>query len=203
MYVKVWLGGDGPSEIGDRDKDGGARAGALEALLRRVEPDGWRVEGATQWRFIRKFRVGAAVGNDTHGDIRNVAGLVLQAYEAACEVVAFARDVDADRERAAVVVRAIDYARDLFPDIEIIGGSASPALEGWILALLGVRDTEAMSRARCNQLLDERDLGGKHAAAYVSVVEIADLERLPPGCDALRTWLASARAVLGRAIRGE
>ena len=105
MDVKVWLGGDGPSEVGDRDR-GGDRVGALEALLRRVEPDGWRVAGATQWRFIRKFRVGAAVGNDTHGDIRNVAGLVNEAYEAGCEVVVFARDVDAEPARVAVIAHS-------------------------------------------------------------------------------------------------
>lgn len=145
MDVKVWLGGDGPSEIGDRDQ-GGDRIGALEALLRRVEPAGWRVAGGTQWRFIRKFRVGAAVGNDTHGDIRNVAGLVNAAYEAACEVVAFARDVDAEPDRVEVVARAIAYARELFPTVAIIGGCARPALEGWVLALVGERDTERMSQ---------------------------------------------------------
>lgn len=201
MDVKVWLGGDGPSEVGDRDR-GGERVGALEALLRRVEPAGWRVAGATQWRMIRKFRVGAAVGNDTHGDIRNVAGLVNEAYEAGCEVVAFARDVDAEPARVAVVSRAVAYAVALFPNVAVVGGCAVPALEGWILALVGVRDTEAMSRSRCTQLLAERDLGGKHAEDYVAVIDGAELERLPPGCDELAAWLARARDVLARVIRG-
>ncbi len=202
MDVKVWLGGDGPSEVGDRDR-GGERVGALEAMLRRVEPSGWRLEGATQWRFIRKFRVGAAVGNDTHGDIRNVAGLVNEAYEAGCEVVAFARDVDAEPERVEVVARAIEYVEELFPTVAVIGGCAVPALEGWILALIGVRDTEAMSRSRCNQRLADHGLEGKHAEDYVGVIANADLARLPPGCDGLVAWLERARGVLARAIRGE
>jgi hypothetical protein len=37
VAVKVWLAGEGPSEIGNRDT-GGDRVGVLEALLRRIEP---------------------------------------------------------------------------------------------------------------------------------------------------------------------
>lgn len=202
--MKVWLGGEGPSEIGDRDRLDGERVGAIEALLRKVEPAGWQVGGAVRWQHIRKFVVGAARGRGNHGDIHSVAGLLNMAYEAECAVVAFARDVDADEDRAAAIARGIELARGYahLRDLRVIGGPAIPALEGWILALLGVRDTEAMSRNKTNALLAERDLGGKHAEDYVEVVEGANLDRLPPGCEALQAWVELARQVLGRAIRG-
>ncbi len=202
--VKVWLGGEGPSEIGDRDRPGGERVGAIEALLRKIEAEGWAVAGAVRWQHIRKFVVGAARGPGNHGDIHSVAGLLNMAYEAECAVVAFARDVDADEERATAIARGIVLAREYahLRDLGVIGGPAIPALEGWILALLWVRDTEEMSRKKVNELLADRELGGKHAEDYVGVVEKADLGRLPPGCDALEAWIETARVVLGRAIRG-
>jgi hypothetical protein len=61
-----------------------------------------------------------------------------------------------------------------------------------------------MSRAKVNQLLAERGYILKDAETYVAVVEGAQLDarHLPPGCDGLGAWLALAREVLGRAIRG-
>ena len=198
--VGVWLGGDGPSEIGDRDRKG-ARVGTIEALLTRIRATGWHVAGATQWRHIRKFKVGAARGRRNHGDIHNVAGLVNQAFEAGAGVVAFARDIDAEPSRVEAINLGIAFAMALFQDIEIIGGPAMPALEGWIVALLNIRGSDGMSRQRANETLEARDLGGKSAEAYVSVVESADLDRLPPGCDSLTEWLAKAREVLSRVAR--
>lgn len=203
VRVKVWLGGEGPSEIGDRDLVGGERVGALEALLHQAEPVGWVVDGATRWSRIRKFRVSEAIGHDNHGDIHSIAGLALEAFERGCEVVAFSRDVDADERRADAIAEGIAHAKAKVAMVAIIGGPAIPAIEGWILALLGVRDTEAKSRDRCDELLAARGLGGKHAEAYVAVIEAADLGKIPPGSDALVAWLKLARRVLATAIRGE
>lgn len=200
--VKVWLGGEGASEIGDRDRAGGARTGAIQALLTRVEPDGWVVVGATVWKRIRKFKVKAALGRDNHGDIHNIAGLVNQAYEEACEVVAFARDVDADLARADAIAHGIAFAQDIFPTMGIIGGPAIPALEGWILALLDVADTESMSRERANNELARRHIAVKQAEDYVTVIEKANLTTLPPGCDGLNAWIGSAKSVFTSAIHG-
>ena len=204
QLVKVWLGGEGPSEIGDRDRREGERVGALEALLRKVEAEGWRVAGAVRWQRIRKFVVGAARGRDNHGDIHSIAGLLNMAYEAGCEVVVFSRDVDAERERADAIARGIELSRaiDHLRHLGVVGGPAVPALEGWILALRGVRDTEMMSRQKANALLDEAGLGGKHAEDYVRVIKEADLGRLPPGCDELRRWIETARVVMAKVIRG-
>jgi hypothetical protein len=207
VAVKVWLGGEGPSELGDRDH-GGTRVGALEALLLRIEPTGWRVAGAVRWRSIRKYRAGVARADVAHGDVRNVMGLVLQAYEAGCEVVAFCRDVDADAGRAQAIREGIEQAEAIFapPTFRaapaIIGGVAKPALEGWILALRGRRDTDELSRSKANAELDALGLGGKHAEAYVEIIEQADLAKLPPGCPSLADWIERAQRVLQHAVRG-
>lgn len=171
VAVKVWLGGEGPCEIGTRG-DGGDQPGVLEALLLRLEPAGWIVGGAERWQYIRKYRAGSALrAGRNHEDIHNVVGLALMAWEAACEVVAFARDTDADRERATAIEQGIAAAAGLFPMLVVVGGVARPAIEGWILALLGVRDTDGMSRQRTLDELAARDIDEKSPAAYVCVVE--------------------------------
>jgi len=201
-YVKVWLGGEGPSEIGNRDWPHGQRIGLLEALLLRIEENGWVVAGATAWKRIRKYRVGAARGRENHGDIHNIAGLVNEAFEHACEVVAFSRDVDSEAGRIEAIARGIAHARGIFPMVGIIGGPAVPTIEGWILALLNVSDTESMSRGRASDELSVRGIDGKHAEDYVEVVSKAKLDALPGGCDKLEEWLAAARTILSQSING-
>lgn len=203
MEVKVWLGGEGPSELGDDYRPEARRTGALEALLRRVASSGWRVEGSTQWKRIRKYTAGGARSDSHHADVHNVKGLVLQASEAACEVAAFSRDEDADPGRASAIAEGIAQARELFPTVQVIGGLARPALEGWILALLGERNTDEMSRARANERLASSKTQAKNAETYVAVIESASLDDLPPGCESLGSWLAQARKVLALAIHGE
>jgi hypothetical protein len=196
--VKVWLSGEGPSEVGDRDKPNGQRRGALEALLLRIESEGWSVDHAIRWKNIRKYRAGGA----KHADTQNVKGLALEASENGADAVVFSRDIDADDERAAAIKTGIEEAERICPELEIIGGPAKPALEGWILALLGQRDTDSLSRKRANELLAKQEIAGKRAEDYVEVIENADLEHLPPGCESLKSWLERARAGLSKAIRG-
>jgi hypothetical protein len=178
------------------------RVGALEALLLRVEPTGWRVTGATRWKNIRKYTAGSARGDHSHGDVRNVLGLVLQAFENACEIVAFSRDTDADDERAAALHQGIAQAALHFSTIAIIGGPARPALEGWILALLGQSDTDGWSRNKANEQLKRRNIAAKHAEDYVAIIEGAPITNLPSGCASLRSWLDRAGEVLPRAVHG-
>jgi hypothetical protein len=201
VAVKVWLAGEGPSEIGNRDT-GGDRVGVLEALLRRIEPAGWVVDRASLWKKIRKYEAGRALRGA--GDDRSVQRLVLFAYEAGCEVVAFSRDRDSDPERDAVLERGIAAAVAAHPDIGVIGGIARPCIEGWILALAGVKRTDEMSRPRCDHELAHRELLSDEPAveAFVAIVERANLDDLPDGCDSLTGWLARARSVLTPAIHG-
>jgi hypothetical protein len=202
VAVKVWLGGEGPSELGTR-ADGGDDPGVIEALLLKVEPTGWIVGGALRWKYIRKYRAGhAARGGDNHEDLHNVCGLALTAWEAGCEVLAFARDVDADDRRADAIARGIALASEQFPMLVVIGGVARPAIEGWVLALVGVRDADELSRARALELLRARTIEEKQASAYVEIVSAAELDRLPVGCGSLAGWIATARTRLGRALRG-
>ena len=156
-----------------------------------------------RWQHIRKFRVGAVLrGGTSHQDLRNVCGLALVAWEAGCEVMAFVRDVDADDRRTDAIDAGMATAAELFPQLVMIGGVAKPALEGWILALRGVRDTDAMSRKRTLEKLRELAIAEKQVEAYVEVIEAADLDALPPGSDSLRDWLAIARVRLGAAVHG-
>jgi hypothetical protein len=200
--VKAWLGGEGSNELGTR-ADRGDQPGVIEALLRRVEPTGWHVEGATRWKDIRKFRVGAALRDgENHQDIHNVCGLALKALDNQCALLAFTRDTDADDRREDAITRGIAAARQLYPNVRIVGGCAVPAIEGWILALSGVSKINDMSRKRTLEELSTRAIDPKSTAAYVAIVESADLARLPNGCDSLTTWLGSARVELTIAVRG-
>ena len=96
---------------------------------------------ARVWGSIRKYR--AKPGAD-HQDTHNVLGLALDAIEAKCEVLAFSRDIDKDPKRAAAVEAGIALIPKTFAKApDVIGGVAVPALEAWILALLGHRCSEA------------------------------------------------------------
>ncbi len=203
LVVKVWLGGEGPCEIGDR-AEGGGNCGAVEALLRGVQPDGWVLGGAQRWKHIRKYRAGAAIrGGPNHEDIHNVVGLVKAAKDAGCDAVAFTRDIDADDERASAISRGMSAAGVLFPGMLVIGGEARPALEGWILALLGVSKSDGMSRRRTLAELKDRKVPEKDPEAYVAIVDAADLNRLPNGCESLDRWLTLARHEFGRATHDD
>ena len=202
MLAKVWLGGEGTCELGGRADDSD-RPGVIEKLLLRIEPSGWHIVGARQWKYIRKYRARAALDRgENHGDIRNVLGLALEASENACEVLAFVRDTDADTERADALAVGIHQATTLFTTIRIIGGPAKPAIEGWILALVGVGRTDEMSRARTLTELAAKQIDEKSPEAYVEVVDAADLETLPHGCESLVNWLTLGRAVRAQVIRG-
>jgi hypothetical protein len=200
MRVRVWVGGEGVGELG-RDKPG-----AVEALLRRVRATGWHCEGKTIWSQIRKYRSrGARV---RHADYANACSLALMAFEAGVEIIAFVRDVDSDEDREDAIAEAIRWIEhDSGWPIDVIGGVAKPALEGWILALRGHHDTDEMSRARTRERLDEASIELKSHAHYIEIIEAASLGPppsfdLPPGTASLQQWLAKAHEVLNRVIDG-
>jgi hypothetical protein len=210
MTAKIWIVGEGNNELGRHDRSGKRQRGVLEALLARVCEGGWRCAGKTEWSFIQKFRAGGArMVGPSHGDYLNVLGLVLAAYEEASDAVGFSRDVDSDPDREAAVVAALEWIRDKSEwKIEVIGGVAKPAMEGWILALRGVPNTEGMSRRRAKEHLTEHDIDLKSTDHYVDVVEEAALGAppdfgLPSGAESLRAWLATAHAVLDRLVHGQ
>lgn len=203
MAARVWIVGEGNSELGRPDGYGSRGRRVLDALLVRVCANGWQCVAKLQWNRIKKFRAGGAhVGK--HGDYLNVLGLVLQAHENKADAVAFSRDTDSDPERGAAVHEAIDWLRDESGwQIDVIGGVAKPAIEGWILALCGVRDTDMMSRNRTIKHLNDQKIEAKSTDDYVDIVDqctLGDPETfdLPPGTESLRSWLATAHQVLNR-----
>lgn len=195
---QVWLSGEGPSELGDRDQPQHTweREGALEALLRRVRQDGWQVRGATRWRALRKYQAGKARLATNHADEQHARTLALIAKERGCDVVAFSRDLDADEGREAAIEAGIAGAQQSWPALRVVGGAAKPTFEGWLLALLGEQATDALSRQRVERLIAARGYSDKNAEDYVALIEQADLETGARGSMSLSQWLERASAAL-------
>ncbi|WP_437939418.1 hypothetical protein [Sorangium sp. So ce341] len=204
--TRVFLVGEGENELGSR---AGAPAyqsdkhpGVLFTLLSRVQPNGWVVGGAREWKSIRKYQARGAAHEDTH----HVLGAALDAKEAGCDILAFSRDIDRDPARREAIAEGIRrVSSSLSSPPEVIGGVAAPALEGWILALLGEKATEELSPLRAQAMLAAKGMMPDDGAAMVRVAEDADLDAVPPDATSLGEWLARARAVLprraGRGVR--
>ena len=75
----------------------------------------------------------------------------------------------------------------------MVGGTAVEAIEGWILALLGERDSESHSRPKI-QLEQRHDIGTTEK--MVAVTQVADLDRTPADAVSLRSWLERAEKCL-------
>ncbi|WP_394827548.1 hypothetical protein [Pendulispora albinea] len=200
--VNVFLGGEGPNELGGRAGDPvyqtGTLPGVVETLLLRVQPDGWNVVGATKWSQIRKLRAKGPTPNEE----RNVLGLVYEAKRAGAHVAAFVRDADDDKSRPKVIEDAIAKAELAFPEVQVIGGAALPVLEGWILAILGAEGTEKLGKVAAQSKLDERGIARKDTAAMVQVAVDAALDEIPADATSLRKWLGTAANVLPRLVQG-
>lgn len=196
--VQVFLGGEGANELGGWSgpasyRDPGA-LGAVEALLRRVEAEGWEVCGALEWRRIRKFTVG---GRGIHADTKNVMALTLHAKEARADAVTFMRDRDGDEGRVEAIRRGIERAKTDFPDAPpVIGGVAVPKLEGWIAAMLGERDPDVLSPGRADKALTKHGVAAKDGAAMVEAIAAANLEAATARSPSLAAWVGRAREVL-------
>lgn len=196
MTVKVFLGGEGTNELGGRAGDpvyvDVSRPGVVEALLRRARPAGWDVAGAREWKSIRKLRTRP----QRHADTHNVLGLVLDAKEAGCGVLAFTRDRDNDTGRVKAVQEGIELSRSHFPAVAVIGGVPIPKLEAWILALMGAHKTEELRSAAAVDQLEQHGVGAKDTDRMVEVVEAADLSKLPEDAEGLREFVGRSRDVL-------
>jgi hypothetical protein len=205
--LKVFLGGEGKNDIGTRcNRPMGDQPGVVEALLRRVRASGWHVAGARSWRLIRKYQAGAARKRADHDDVHNVLGLVLEAYENACEMLVFVRDRDRDELREQAILRVLEtigtfgFAEEYRYELAIVGGVAKPKLEGWILCLLGVSGTDGMTVARVDRELASLPVVAKSTEHYVAIAESAEL---PSGAGSLPEWLALARESFGVLIDGD
>lgn len=199
--VGVYLGGEGNNELGSRCGDpiyqNDSKPGVVETLLRAVQPCGWNVVGAMKWCRIRKLQA----KGQTPGDRRNVLGLVHEAKRARAQVLAFVRDADGDRDRTRAIEAGIREARKSFPDVEIVGGTAIPVLEAWILAMHGEQNTEGLSKAAAQAKLVQKHIDPKNTDAMVEVATKVVPARLPEDATSLKTWLATASEILPRLVR--
>jgi hypothetical protein len=197
-FLEIYLGGEGPNELGSRAGDPVYQTddnpGVIQALLLKVQTEGWCVVGATTWSKIRKFRANGPSLNEE----RNVLGLIEAAWRAEADAVAFIRDSDGDADRSRVVAEAIEKGGRIFSTIDIIGGTAIPVLEGWILAICGVHDTERMSKAKAQSRLTAQGIAVKNTLAMVDAVKAMNPDTLPQDAVSLKRWLASARRILAR-----
>jgi hypothetical protein len=200
--VQVFLGGEGRNELGSWAGDPAYQhddePGVIKAPLLRTRPEGWKVIGARSWKTCRKYTDHGPVLADLRRNIRGdhekraVLGLVLDASECGAHAVAFVRDRDDDPERAGIIGRAIDLARSYWPHIRVIGGTAVPVLEAWILALMGESGTESLGKNKAQRLLAERSI----ATTAEMVSEVLATRPVPEDATHLRSWLAQANEAL-------
>jgi hypothetical protein len=193
--VKVFLCGEGSNELGSRcgspNYQDDSKPGVIETLLRRVQDQGWEVDGAIQWKGITKLR---GPRRRIPREEQNVLGLVFTSKKKRARVLAFVRDADDDKQRPKVIAAAIDKAKEKFPDVEVIGCAAVPVLEAWILAMQGEHGTENLSKAAAQSKLSE--LKPPSTAAMVEIATSVTLEKLPKDATSLRAWLTRANDVL-------
>jgi hypothetical protein len=198
MTRKVFLGGEGRNELGSWDghpayqKSG--EPGIVEALLLRVQPQGWTVAGAMKWSTIRKFRVGE------HGraEERNVKALCLHAKERGCDVVAFVRDADGDSDRVQMILETIRNEEAIHAGLGIAGGVAVNVMEAWVLAMQGHAKSEDLGRTAAQTKLESQGVPSKDTVAMVRVVENFDLANLPEDAESLRKWMQKASDALSQ-----
>ena len=188
--MKVFLSGEGPTELGDWSKELPYRGsppeiGVLEALLRKAWSQDYAVVEACLWKRIRKYKA----ENHMHPETRNVLGLALQAEEAGCDALVFVRDQDGDEERQEDIEEGIRLARSKGIEVDVIGGVAVQEIEAWILAILGERRSEQHRDPK--QILEERH-GIAEREAMVEIVASRGLDGLAEDADSLRAWLAMA-----------
>jgi hypothetical protein len=198
----VFLGGEGRNELGSWAGDPAYQSddepGVIKALLLRTRPDGWKILGAQGWKHIRKYTDHGRLPEDTQSFIRGsheeraVLGLVLDAKERGAQVVAFVRDQDDDPNRSAIIANAIDRARAQFPNIQVVGGTAVPVLEAWILALMGETGSEALGKAKAERLLADRNV----TTTEKMVSEVLASRPVPEDATHLCSWLAQAKEAL-------
>lgn len=214
---KILLAGEGTNELGDWGKEEAYqrpeagprgrrtaphRAGVLEALLRKQHPDGWEIRGGILWKSIVKIRA----GNHRAPEVRNVLGLINEAHERKCDVVAFTRDRDganaAGKQREKDVEEGLREAGQLYPDgPAVVGGMAVERIESWVAALLGHARSEALGDDKIDEILKKHGIEAKNTEHLRTAVEGADLEKIPGDAASLGAWLQRADGVFGGETR--
>jgi hypothetical protein len=194
--AQVFLAGEGPNELeswcGDPVYQNAEFPGVIETLLDRVQAQGWAVIGACKWCQIRKFRAKGPTPNES----QNVLGLTYAAKRAGAKILVFVRDADDCKERPRQIELAIQTAEKTFPEVTIVGGTAVPVLEGWILAMLNERDTEDLGKKAAQTRLEVKGIPPKNTRAMIDIAAKVVPENLPADATSLCRWMARAKEIL-------
>ena len=192
--MKILLAGEGANELGGwsgHENYRGKEPGVIEALLRKVCPNDWKITHAVPWKNIKKLKVGAF----KTAEQQNIKGLHLLAEENGLDAVAFVRDRDADKNREKDIegaIALIEENNEGGPGI--IGGMAVEKIEAWILALSGETKSEKIRHPQ--KKFGDLDIKGKNTAQFVAAVKKADLDKIPKDALSLNLWLERARRLL-------
>lgn len=203
--IDVFLAGEGRNELGGfavepahRFAPRGARPampepGVLEALLRQVRADGWRVVDAIPWKKLPKLQVGLG----GRGEAENVRRAHHHAKRRGCAVLVFSRDRDGPKfaQREHDIEGALRTLAESGDGPAIVGAVAIEKLESWLTAIAGQHGSEYLRRPE--EKLTELGVGAKDTPAMVALVEARGLGAIPPDAASLRRWLDRARDALG------
>ena len=196
--IRVILAGEGKNELGSfaieaiYQKD--PEPGVVEALLRQVRAEGWKVVDAILWKTIPKLQVGIGKKGEEH----NVRRAFHHAKRRECDVFAFTRDRDKPKfaHREEAIELAIKELKDAETDgPSVIGGVVIEKLESWLAAIAGTHGSEDLRRPE--ETLAGLGINAKDTAAMVRLVEKTGLGMIPADASSLRRWLDRAREALG------
>jgi hypothetical protein len=185
--VKIFVGGEGPGELGKWAEPVEARAsskrgdGVLVALVRRIHSECTVVDGIL-WKSIRKLQS----GGHRSAEERNLLGLELAARESGAECLVWSRDTDQNDERRKQLKNAM---RELtHPSV---GCPVDPCLESWALALARKHSKpDLLTSARVKELAKLHEINS--AEAMETLAQTESLEELPS--PSLKQWLKTCRA---------
>ncbi len=197
--IRVILAGEGRNELGGFATEAPFRkddpeAGVIEALLRQVRPDGWRVIDAIPWKKAPKLQVGIA----GKGEALNVQRAYHHAKKRGCDILAFTRDRDDAKfaHRESDIERAIASITETNEGPALVGGVAIEKIESWVAAIAGATQSEKLRRPE--EKLNALGIHNKDTAGMVRVVEEHGLSSIPDDAQSLRRWLERAEKALNR-----
>jgi len=111
------------------------------------------------------------------------------------QVIAFTRDTDNKEQRKNEIYNGLNAAYEKWGlQIGIIGGCATPCLEGWILAIQGMPKTEELSKPKVLGFAKERNV--ESTEQMVQCIETEGFERLAQDAECLNNWKCNAERVL-------
>jgi hypothetical protein len=194
---KIFLAGEGKNELGSWAKEiehrDGTQPGVLETIMRKVQPTGWNIKDSICWKNLRKYQAGSFSRNEKN----NVVKVCHKAIEKGCSTVSFSRDLDGVKLRQESIEAGIKESKEKWGNqLDIIGGCAVPCIEGWILAINGVTDTETMSRSKTEAKLKEKGFNEMYTLQMVESINKAGIENIPSDAKNLNKWISSAKNVL-------